>query len=257
MKPVAVNTLLAAFVAIGFFTCEAQKAGDSGTVSTSTASEASVGETFVLNATQFSDKLKSTADKVVLDVRTPGEYSGGFIEGAINVPVREVSSDSRVTTIDKSKPVFVYCLSGGRSASAANMLRNNGYSKVYELTGGTLAWQSAGLPLVTGNSAPKQRDEITAAQYQQMTSGDQPVLVDFYAPWCRPCMEMKPMLEALEKKYEGKAKVLRIDVDKNKSLARSMNIAAIPLLMVYKNGKVTWQKNSKVDKAEELEKAMF
>lgn len=253
MKSIAVNTLLAALVAIGFFTCQAQQANDAGSSSGAAAS----GENFVLNATQFSDKMKNTADKMILDVRTPGEFSGGFIEGAVNIPVREVAGDQRITSLDKAKPIFVYCLSGARSASAANMLRSSGYSKVYELTGGILTWQNAGLPLVTGNTASKQGDEITMDQYKQMTSGDMPVLVDFYAPWCRPCMEMKPMLEALEKKYEGKAKVLRIDVDKNKGLARSMNIAAIPLLMVYKNGEVTWQKNSKVDKAEELEKAMF
>jgi rhodanese-related sulfurtransferase len=70
----------------------------------------------------------------LLDVRTPAEYAGGHIEGAILIPVQEIQS--RVNELEpKDKPIVVYCASGGRSASAAHFLTLSGYKEVFDLGG--------------------------------------------------------------------------------------------------------------------------
>lgn len=66
----------------------------------------------------------------------------------------------------------------------------------------------------------------------------QPVLVDFHATWCAPCKALSPILEELKNEYEGRIKILQIDVDENPELASKYNIKSIPTLMTFKNGEV-------------------
>ena len=187
-----------------------------------------------LDAKAFAAGIKAETKPQLIDVRTADEFSGGFIEGAVNWPIGSSTLEQGVATLDKSKPVYVYCLSGGRSGSAAKDLMKQGFTKVYNLKGGTLAWQSAGMNLVTSANAPKKEAGLTRAQYdEQIAKGD--VLVDFYAPWCGPCKKMEPDLAKI--KAEGKIKVIRIDVDKNPELAKSFNINEIPIVYAYRDGK--------------------
>ena len=70
---------------------------------------------------------------------------------------------------------------------------------------------------------------------------DVPVLIDFYADWCGPCKMMGPVVEELAKEYEGKAKVGKINVDEEQSLAEQFGVMSIPNFVVIKNGKVVEQ----------------
>ncbi|MCA9914215.1 MAG: rhodanese-like domain-containing protein, partial [Anaerolineae bacterium] len=81
---------------------------------------------------------------LLIDVRTPAEYASGHIAGSINIPVEELSN--RLSEVPQGEEIVVYCRSGNRSATAARILADNGYSPVYDL-GGIIAWQSAGYPL--------------------------------------------------------------------------------------------------------------
>ncbi|QOI99300.1 MAG: thioredoxin [Phycisphaeraceae bacterium] len=65
-----------------------------------------------------------------------------------------------------------------------------------------------------------------------------PVLVDFWAEWCGPCRMLGPTIEALAGKYAGRAKIGKVDVDTNRQLAATYQIAAIPTVMVFKGGQV-------------------
>lgn len=84
-------------------------------------------------------------DHVLVDVRTPGEFSNGHLPGAINLPLNELGS--KTNKIKKGKPVVVVCASGSRSRAGARMLLKAGFSDVYNLKGGTSAWMMQKLPL--------------------------------------------------------------------------------------------------------------
>lgn len=80
----------------------------------------------------------------LVDVRTPEEFNGGYIPGAININLQELQQ--KLSRIPKDKPVIVYCRSGNRSAFAANILKQAGYTEVYDL-GGIIDWARQGLPI--------------------------------------------------------------------------------------------------------------
>jgi thioredoxin 1 len=68
-----------------------------------------------------------------------------------------------------------------------------------------------------------------------------PVLVDFWAPWCRPCQTVLPVLEALSRDLDGIAKVVKVNADENPTLADRYKIMSIPTFIVFKNGEITNQ----------------
>ncbi|MCB0402984.1 MAG: rhodanese-like domain-containing protein [Flavobacteriales bacterium] len=80
----------------------------------------------------------------VLDVRTPEEWAEGTIANAQKINYFDESFATQVESLDKTAPVFVYCKAGGRSASAAQVLKDKGFSKIYNLDGGITAWAAAG-----------------------------------------------------------------------------------------------------------------
>ena len=71
---------------------------------------------------------------------------------------------------------------------------------------------------------------------QTVLQSDKPVLVDFWAPWCRPCQMIAPILDELAKDYSGKISIARMDVDQNPKTAVRYNIMSIPTLLLFKNG---------------------
>ena len=72
---------------------------------------------------------------------------------------------------------------------------------------------------------------------KEVISSDKLVLVDLYATWCGPCKALAPILEDLEKKYDGKVKAVKINVDDEESLAVKLGIISVPTVVFYKNGK--------------------
>lgn len=190
-----------------------------------------------LDAKPFSEKIHEQNNPAILDVRTPQEFAGGYIPGAINIDYNSNEFSQKVNKLDKDEIVFVYCLSGGRSSSAANEMRKSGFKNVVELKGGILKWKAAGLDVTPGSDAAKA--SMSVDEFRKMVTSDVPVLVDFYAPWCAPCRKMSPMLEELSKEYEGKIKVVKINIDEHKQLAEEMGVTEIPIFTVYKNGTET------------------
>lgn len=87
-----------------------------------------------LNPAEFVERVKQEPG-VVLDVRTPGEFASGHLKNAKNLDLMSGQFAAAVAKLDKSKTYYLYCASGGRSASAAGMLASNGFEKVYNAGG--------------------------------------------------------------------------------------------------------------------------
>jgi len=73
---------------------------------------------------------------------------------------------------------------------------------------------------------------------REITQGDQPVLVDFWAPWCGPCKMISPMLDEIATEKAGSVRVAKVNVDENQNLSVKYNVRAIPALLFFKNGQL-------------------
>lgn len=73
---------------------------------------------------------------------------------------------------------------------------------------------------------------------KEVLKSDVPVVVDFFAEWCGPCKMLAPQLEAVSKEMEGRAKVIKVDVDKANDIAITYDIKSVPTLMFFKNGQI-------------------
>ena len=99
-----------------------------------------------LTPAQYQQQFADTASQhLLLDVRTPEEFADGHIPGAINISVQTLSD--RLNEVPQDRPIVIYCRSGNRSAQAATILSNAGYSNIYDM-GSLGAWTAAGLPTV-------------------------------------------------------------------------------------------------------------
>ncbi|MFN5324311.1 MAG: rhodanese-like domain-containing protein [Bacteroidota bacterium] len=85
-------------------------------------------------------KLIETGKGTLLDVRTPGEIAKGSIKGSVNLDFFDDNFETKLEQLDKKKPVYVYCASGGRSSDAMEMMKKKGFVEVYNLSGGYNAW---------------------------------------------------------------------------------------------------------------------
>lgn len=203
-----------------------------------------------LNATEFAEKIKELPSAPILDVRTPDEFSKGHLKNAFNYNWNGTDFEKQISKLDKSKPVFVYCLSGGRSSSAANQMRSEGFSQVYELSGGIMKWRAANLPETTNTTTSS--TGMSKQQFEELTSSNKLILIDFYADWCAPCKKMKPYLDEISKDMADKVVVIRINADDNQQLCKELKIDALPVLQLYKNKIMTWTNTGYISKKDVL-----
>jgi thioredoxin len=207
-----------------------------------------------LEAAAFQKAINTETNKQILDVRSVDEFQNGHIEGAVNADINSPSFQQIATRLEKTKTVFVYCLSGARSASAAGQLKEMGFSKIVNLTGGMLAWQSANLPVAT-NQLSNSSNGLTETSFAAKIKGKPLVIIDYNATWCGPCKQLSPILKAWVKAQKGAVELIEIDVDENQELAKSKKIEAIPYLEMYKNGVKTWSNVGLIGK-EGLDKSL-
>lgn len=197
-----------------------------------------------LTPKDFQIQLDTVPQAQILDVRTPKEFAGGHLENALNADWTGHEFESGIAPLDKNRPVYIYCLSGGRSADAAKRLRQLGFANVYELKGGLIAWRAANLPEENAPaeaSATAAGKGLTMEQFKNMLSEDKLVLVDFHAEWCGPCKRMEPFLKEIASEMKDKVVVLRLDADENEDLASQMGIVGLPFLQLYKKKENVWQ----------------
>lgn len=183
----------------------------------------------------------------ILDVRTTGEYQNGHIKKALQADwLQQDQFKDRIQYLDKTKPVLVYCASGGRSSKAAEWLAQNGFQHIENLEGGFTQWKLENKPVEGMENVV----QLTAAEYEKYTKADATVLVDFGAEWCPPCKLMAPVIDAVENELKNKFKLVKVDGGVNTEIMKQLNVAALPTFIVYKNGKEVWRKQGVTEKAE-------
>lgn len=101
----------------------------------------------VLDVAKFEKKM-AQPDVQLVDVRTPEEFNEGHLENALNIDFTNDDFDDKVASLDKNKPVMLYCKAGGRSAKAASKLKELGFKNITDLEGGILNWTSENKPIV-------------------------------------------------------------------------------------------------------------
>lgn len=82
--------------------------------------------------------------------------------------------------------------------------------------------------------------------FNELISGDQPVLVDFFATWCGPCQMMQPILQDTAKQVGDKVKIIKVDVDKNPLAASNFQVRGVPTLILFQKGKILWRQSGVV-----------
>lgn len=185
-------------------------------------------ESGLLSADEFQKHLSKPGIQL-LDVRTSTEFLKGTIENALHADwLNRKEFENRVEHLDKSKPLYIFCASGGRSRDAATWLSKEGFN-VLEMKGGTNEWRKQGKQM-TERTSEKQ---LSIEDYRGMISLSGNVLVDFGAPWCPPCRKMEPELDRLNK---DEIQVIKLDPSVHLKLADSLMINTIPTLIYYKNG---------------------
>lgn len=182
----------------------------------------------------------------LLDVRTQEEFNQGHLADAMNADWNEKDEFvRRIEAMDKDQPVYIYCLSGRRSAAAASLLREKGFSQVTEMEGGINAWKQADKSL----TRVMPFNEISTESYQAMLGSSTLVLVDFGALWCPPCRKMEPVLKEVEKENPT-ITLIRIDAGSQTALMKANQVSEMPTYVLYKEGTEVWRTSGLTEKGE-------
>jgi thioredoxin 1 len=224
------NTLFSICIALFFASCQgvAQK---EGTIN------------MTISPTEFEQKL-NLPDAQLIDVRSPEEYADGGISGSVNINYNSADFEAKIEKLNKTKPILVYCLSGGRSGSAANKMNGMGFKEVYNMQGGLVQWRSE------GKTAGKVAAGMSMDNYAKAVSQKGYVLVDFNASWCAPCKKMLPWITKLAEEKKDMLALIKIDADQNASLLADKGIKGIPYLELYKDGALVWKQSGYIEESE-------
>lgn len=186
----------------------------------------------------FAEKLKTNENPQLLDVRTPEEYSVEHIGNAKNVNWNGDDFVAKVNSYDKSKPIFVYCKVGGRSAQAANKLAELGFKEIYNLNGGIMKWNAEN----NVNAMPSTKIiGICDQEYGELIRSSDRVMIDFNAKWCAPCKKMNPYILKFQTEMKDKIKIVQLDADENKTIVEQLKLDALPTIIIYEKGKEVWR----------------
>ena len=91
------------------------------------------------------------------------------------------------------------------------------------------------------------------SSFKKVITSETPVLVDFFADWCGPCKMLAPILKDVKEELGDAVKIVKIDVDKNQSIASKYNVRGVPTMLLFKDGKQVWRQSGVLQKKEIIE----
>jgi len=189
-----------------------------------------------LTSSQFKDKI-SSGTITLLDVRTSSEYANGHIKNARQMNYYVLDFRKKLLLLPKDHPVFLYCNTGWRSKKSAEILAENGYNQVYNLEKGIMDWNLSNLPVVIEPGAkPDEENKIEPDEFYALINSDDPVFINFYAPWCPPCRKMIPLIDSLQTEYKNQVRIVKINADASKNLVKELHVGNVPYFTFYKSG---------------------
>jgi len=190
-----------------------------------------------VDAAKFS-KAIAAPDAQILDVRTASEYQSGHIANALQanwLDPREFKN--RTQYLDKSKTIYIYCQSGGRSASAQTALIQAGFN-VVNLEGGISNWRMQDMPIEgAGNKA-----QMRVVDFEKLIESNEYVLVEIGALWCPPCRKMQPVVDGLKQSPPKPFYFLAVDGGQDMEVMQSVKADDLPTFILYKSGIEVWRK---------------
>ncbi|BDD03770.1 rhodanese-like domain-containing protein [Aureibacter tunicatorum] len=185
----------------------------------------------------------------LLDVRTPQELKRGKIEYAVNINVKDNDFISQAeNTIDKNEPVYIYCHSGGRSATAARKLTQAGYENVINVDGGITDWIANGYAVnLEEDNSSINMDKVNL--FIKKLDNKPMTVVNFYATWCGSCKKNRPILDKLSTDFT-QFEYIHLDVDKHPDIFKYYKLQAVPSLLIFKGSKMESQNDGLIKEGE-------
>ncbi len=200
----------------------------------------------VMDSNTFETAM-NTGNYQLLDVRTAGEYQSGHLKNALQADWNNQEQFvDRIKYLDKSKPILVYCASGVRSGNAAKYLAGIGFTNVKNLKGGLNAWKLEGRAFESAGDVA----QLSIEAYAASTKKSATVLVDFGAEWCPPCKKMEPILKDIQADKTLQFSFVKVNGGNDIEVMKANQVSALPVFIIYKNGKEVWRKQGVVEEQE-------
>ena len=186
----------------------------------------------------FEQKITTLPNAQLLDVRTTKEFKKGHLFKAKNIDWNNAEVfKQQVLTLDKTQPLYVYCYSGGRSASAMEYLLKEGFKEVINMSGGYLKWSTKGKPSQI-DDATEPAQAMSLVEMDVLLKDKKMVVIDFFAEWCGPCQKMLPVVSKLKEEMSNKVNIVKLDSDRSKEIMTKFNVDEIPTFLFFKNEKL-------------------
>jgi rhodanese-related sulfurtransferase len=193
---------------------------------------------FIIGIDVFAKKIKIQENPQIIDVRSAEEFSINHITNAINIDMSAADNRQKIQALSKEKPVFIYSINVSRSGKLAKELLASGYKEVYVLKGGIANWIGSNLPYYSSV-----KNKLTQEDFNKLTTGNEPVLIEFMSRYCGACKRAALILDSLKTNSLPSLNIVKIDINDNPELTANLKLVhAVPTLVFYQNNKVVWKK---------------